>query len=84
MNAEGEVIDKRHPKNSQPGYKIQVGVMKTITRVLHQRLSNRIMKFGRQAKVKAVLVNTLIIVLALLIIIGVFPGINRFVSTEFF
>jgi len=58
--------------------------MKTITRVLHQRLSNRIMKFGKQAKVKTVLGNTLVIVLALLIIIGVFPGINLFASVGFF
>lgn len=46
--------------------------MKTMARMLRQRLSNLITELGRQAKTKAVLVNILIIVLASLIIMGVF------------
>jgi Flp pilus assembly protein TadB len=70
-------------KQSQVGGEVQVGAMKTMARMLRQRLSNRIMEIGGQAKVKATLVNTLIIVLASLIIIGV-PGISLFMSVGFF
>ena len=70
-------------KQSQIGGEVQVGAMKTMARMLRQRLSNRIMEIGGQAKVKAVLVNTLIIVLASLIIIGV-PGLSLFMSIGFF
>ena len=70
-------------KQSQVGSEVQVGAMKTMARMLHQRLSNRIMEIGGQAKIKAVLVNTMIIVLASLIIIGV-PGISLFMSIGFF
>ncbi len=70
-------------KQSQVGGEVQVNAMKTMARMLRQRLSNRIMEIGGQAKVKAVLVNTLIIVLASLIIIGV-PGISLFMSIGFF
>jgi Flp pilus assembly protein TadB len=70
-------------KQSQVGGEVQVSAMKTMARMLRQRLSNRIMEIGGQAKVKAVLVNTLIIVLASLIIIGV-PGISLFMSIGFF
>jgi len=70
-------------KQSQVGGEVQVSAMKTMARMLRQRLSNRIMEIGGQAKVKAVLVNTLIIVLASLIIVGV-PGISLFMSIGFF
>ncbi len=70
-------------KQSQVGGEVQVNAMKTMARMLRQRLSNRIMEIGGQAKVKAVLVNTLIIVLASLIIVGV-PGISLFMSIGFF
>ncbi|MCK4795159.1 MAG: hypothetical protein KAV87_66125, partial [Desulfobacteraceae bacterium] len=70
-------------KQSQIGGEVQVGAMKTMARMLRQRVSNRIMEIGGQAKVKAVLVNTLIIVLASLIIIGV-PGLSLFMSIGFF
>ena len=70
-------------KQSQVGGEVQVGAMVTMARMLRQRLSNRIVEIGGQAKVKAVLVNTLIIVLASLIIIGV-PGISLFMSIGFF
>jgi Flp pilus assembly protein TadB len=70
-------------KQSQVGGEVQVSAMKTMARMLRQRLSNRIMEIGGQAKVKATLVNTLIIVLASLIIIGV-PGISLFMSIGFF
>jgi len=70
-------------KQSQVGGEVQVNAMKTMARMLRQRLSNRIMEIGGQAKVKAVLVNTLIIVLASLIIVGV-PGLALFMSIGFF
>jgi Flp pilus assembly protein TadB len=70
-------------KQSQVGGEVQVNAMKTMARMLRQRLSNRIMEIGGQAKVKAVLVNTMIIVLASLIIIGV-PGLALFMSIGFF
>ena len=70
-------------KQSQVGGEVQVNAMKTMARMLRQRLSNRIMEIGGQAKVKAVLVNTMIIVLASLIIIGV-PGLALFMSVGFF
>ena len=70
-------------KQSQVGGEVQVNAMKTMARMLRQRLSNRIMEIGGQAKVKAVLVNTMIIVLASLIIIGV-PGLALFLSIGFF
>ena len=57
--------------------------MKTMARMLRQRLTNRVMEISGQAKVKAVLVNTLLIVLASLIIIGV-PGISLFMRVGFF
>jgi len=70
-------------KQSQVGGQVQVGAMQTMARMLRQRLSNRIMEKGGQAKVKATLVNTLIIVLASLIIVGV-PGVHLFMSIGFF
>jgi len=70
-------------KQSQVGGEVQVNAMKTMARMLRQRLSNRIMEIGGQAKVKATLVNTMIIVLASLIIIGV-PGLVLFMSIGFF
>lgn len=70
-------------KQSQVGGEVQVNAMKTMARMLRQRLSNRIMEIGGQAKVKAVLVNTLIIVMASLIIIGV-PGLVLFMTIGFF
>jgi len=70
-------------KQSQVGGEVQVNAMKTMARMLRQRLSNRIMEIGGRAKVKAVLVNTMIIVLASLIIIGV-PGLALFMSIGFF
>jgi Flp pilus assembly protein TadB len=70
-------------KQSQVGGEVQVNAMKTMARMLRQRLSNRIMEIGGQAKVKAVLVNTMIIVLASLIIIGV-PGLALFMTIGFF
>ena len=57
--------------------------MQTMARMLRQRLTNRIMEIGGQAKVKATLVNTMIIVMASLIIVGV-PGIVLFMSIGFF
>lgn len=57
--------------------------MKTTARMLRQRLSNRIMEESGKAKIKASLVNTMIIVLALLIIIGV-PRISLFMRIGFF
>jgi len=70
-------------KQSQVGGEVQVNAMKTMARMLRQRLSNRIMEIGGQAKVKATLVNTMIIVLASLIIIGV-PGLALFMTIGFF
>ncbi len=70
-------------KQSQVGGQVQVGAMQTMARMLRQRLSNRIMEKGGQAKVKATLVNTLIIVLASLIVVGV-PGISLFMRIGFF
>jgi len=70
-------------KQSQVGGEVQVGAMQTMARMLRQRLSNRIMEIGGQAKVKATLVNTMIIVLASLIIVGV-PGLVLFMSIGFF
>jgi len=70
-------------KQSQVGGEVQVGAMQTMARMLRQRLTNRIMEIGGQAKVKATLVNTMIIVMASLIIIGV-PGIVLFMSIGFF
>ncbi len=70
-------------KQSQIGGEVQVNAMKTMARMLRQRLSNRIMEIGGQAKAKAVLINTMVIVLASLIIIGV-PGLVLFMSIGFF
>ena len=70
-------------KQSQVGGQVQVGAMQTMARMLRQRLSNRIMETGGRAKIKATLVNTLIIVLASLIIVGV-PGVHLFMSIGFF
>jgi len=70
-------------KQSQVGGEVQVNAMKTMARMLRQRLSNRIMEIGGQAKVKATLVNTMIIVLASLIIIGV-PGLAIFLTIGWF
>jgi len=70
-------------KQSQVGGQVQISAMQTMARMLRQRLSNRILEIGGQAKVKAVLVNTMIIVLASLIIIGV-PGVVLFMSVGFF
>ena len=70
-------------KQSQVGGEVQVNAMKTMARMLRQRLSNRIMEIGGQAKVKATLVNTMIIVLASLIIIGV-PGLAILLSIGWF
>ena len=70
-------------KQSQVGGEVQVNAMKTMARMLRQRLSNRIMEIGGQAKVKATLVNTMIIVLASLIIIGV-PGLALFLTIGWF
>jgi len=70
-------------KQSQVGGQVQVSAMQTMARMLRQRLSNRILEIGGQAKVKAVLVNTMVIVLASLIIIGV-PGVVLFMSVGFF
>jgi len=70
-------------KQSQVGGEVQVSTMQTMARMLRQRLSNRIMEIGGQAKVKATLVNTMIIVMASLIIIGI-PGIVLFMSIGFF
>ena len=64
------------------GGQVQVGAMQTMARMLRQQLNNRILEIGGQAKVKATLVNTLIIVLASLIIVGV-PGISLFMSIGF-
>ena len=69
-------------KQSQVGGQVQTGAMKTMARMLLQRLSNRIMEKSGKAKVKATLVNTMIIVLASLIIIGV-PGISLFMRIGF-
>jgi len=70
-------------KQSQVGGQVQISAMQTMARMLRQRLSNRILEIGGQAKVKAVLVNTMVIVLASLIIIGV-PGVVLFMSVGFF
>jgi Flp pilus assembly protein TadB len=70
-------------KQSQVGGEVQVNAMKTMARMLRQRLSNRIMEIGGQAKVKATLVNTMIIVMASLIIIGV-PGLALFLTIGWF
>ena len=70
-------------KQSQVGGQVQTRAMKTMARMLRQRLSNRIMEKSGKAKVKATLVNTMIIVLASLIIIGV-PGISLFMRIGFF
>ncbi len=45
--------------------------MQTMARMLRQRMSNRILEISRQAKFEAVVVNTMIFVLAPLIIIDV-------------
>ena len=70
-------------KQRQAGGQVQTEAMKTMARMLRQRLSNRIMEKSGKAKVKATLVNTMIIVLASLIIIGV-PGISLFMRIGFF
>jgi pilus assembly protein TadC len=70
-------------KQSQVGGQVQTGAMKTMARMLRQRLANRIMEKSGRAKVKATLVNTMVIVLASLIIIGV-PGISLFMRIGFF
>lgn len=70
-------------KQSQVGGQVQTGAMRTMARMLRQRLANRIMEKGGQAKVKATLVNTMVIVVASLIIIGV-PGLVLFMSIGFF
>jgi hypothetical protein len=70
-------------KQSQIGGEVQVHAMETMARMLRQRLSNRILEIGGRAKVKAVLVNTMIIVLASLIIIGV-PAVSMFMGIGFF
>jgi hypothetical protein len=70
-------------KQSQVGGQVQTGAMKTMARVLRQRLANRIMEKSGRAKVKATLINTMVIVLASLIIIGV-PGISLFMRIGFF
>ena len=70
-------------KQSQVGGQVQVGAMETMACMLRQRLNNRILEIGGQAKVKATLVNTLIIVMASLIIVGV-PGLVLFMSIGFF
>ncbi|MCJ7626511.1 MAG: hypothetical protein MUO76_23715 [Anaerolineaceae bacterium] len=70
-------------KQSQAGGEVQVSAIKTMARMLRQRLTNRIVEIDGQAKVKATLVNTMIIVLASLIIVGV-PGIVLFMSIGFF
>jgi len=70
-------------KQSQVGGQVQTGAMRTMARMLRQRLANRIMEKGGQAKVKATLVNTMVIVMASLIIIGV-PGLVLFMSIGFF
>jgi len=70
-------------KQSQVGDQVQTRAMKTMARMLRQRLSNHIMEKSGKAKIKAALVNTMIIVLASLIIIGV-PGISLFMRIGFF
>jgi len=70
-------------KQSQVGGQVQTGAMRTMARMLRQRLANRNMAKGAQAKVKATLVNTMVIVVASLIIIGV-PGLVLFMSIGFF
>lgn len=70
-------------KQSQIGGEVQVHAMQTMARMLRQRLSNRILEIGGRAKVKAVLVNTMIIVLASLIILGV-PAVSMFMGIGFF
>ena len=58
-------------KQSRGGGEVQVRTMKTMAWMLHQRLSNKIVEIDCQAKAKAVLVNALIFVIALLILISV-------------
>ena len=70
-------------KQSQVGGQVQTKAMRTMARMLRQRLANRIMEVGGRAKVKATLVNTLVIVMASLIIVGV-PGLVLFMSIGFF
>jgi Flp pilus assembly protein TadB len=70
-------------KQSQVGGQVQTNAMRTMARMLRQRLANRIMEKGGQAKVKATLVNTMVIVMASLIIVGV-PGLVLFMSIGFF
>ena len=70
-------------KQSQVGGQVQTNAMRTMARMLRQRLANRILEKGGQAKVKATLVNTLVIVMASLIIVGV-PGLVLFMSIGFF
>ena len=70
-------------KQSQVGGQAQTSAMRTMARMLRQRLANRIMEKGGQAKVKATLVNTMVIVMASLIIVGV-PGLVLFMSIGFF
>jgi Flp pilus assembly protein TadB len=70
-------------KQSQVGGQVQTSAMRTMARMLRQRLANRIMEKGGQAKVKATLVNTMVIVMASLIIVGV-PGLVLFMSIGFF
>ena len=70
-------------KQSQVGGQVKTNAMRTMARMLRQRLANRILEKGGQAKVKATLVNTLVIVMASLIIVGV-PGLVLFMSIGFF
>lgn len=70
-------------KQSQVGGQVQTSAMRTMARMLRQRLANRIMEKGGQAKVKATLVNTMVIVMASLIIVGV-PGLVLFMRIGFF
>jgi len=70
-------------KQSQVGGQVQTNAMRTMARMLRQRLANRILEKGGQAKVKATLVNTMVIVMASLIIVGV-PGLVLFMSIGFF
>lgn len=67
-------------KLSQTGGEIQILAIKVMARMLRARLANEIVERGGNAKVKATLVNVLIIVTASLIAIGV-PGVILFTST---
>jgi len=68
-------------KLSQTGGEIQIQAIKVMAKMLRARLGNEIVERGGKAKIKATLVNVLIIVTASLIAIGV-PGVILFSSNH--